>query len=227
VNRFFVAPGLTTSDRFPLPDAISHQVRRVLRMRDGDRIVLLTGDGTEAECRLDGDDCVVEARRAASGEPRHRLTACQALLKGDGLEHVVRQGTEIGVAGFRLIITERCVPREVTPRRLERLRAIAREAAEQSERGVVPPVEAPVALEAVLSPTSVLLFERNQGVRLSQLPPAETVVIGPEGGFAPAEVDAALSAGLVVAGLGRRILRSESVAPAAAAVILSRTGDFA
>jgi 16S rRNA (uracil1498-N3)-methyltransferase len=227
MTRFFVASGTTASDRFPLPGEIAHQVRRVLRLRDGDRIVLLTGDGIEAECRLDGDDCVVEARRAATGEPRHRLTVCQALLKGDGLEHVVRQGTEIGVARFRLVITERCVPRDVTPRRLERLRAIAREAAEQSERGIVPAVEAPVPLDAVLSPASVLLFERNDGVRLGQLPPAETVVIGPEGGFAPAEVETAASAGIVVAGLGPRILRSESVAPAAAAVILSRTGDFA
>jgi 16S rRNA (uracil1498-N3)-methyltransferase len=227
MNRFFVAPDSTRSGRFPLPDAIAHQVRRVLRLRDGDRIVLLTGDGTEAECRLDGTGCVVEARRAATGEPRHRLTVCQALLKGDALERVVRQGTEIGVARFRLVITERCVPRDMTPRRLERLRAIAREAAEQSERGVVPPVEAPMAFEAVLSPASVLLFERHGGARLGQLPPAETVVIGPEGGFVPAEVATARNAGLVVAGLGPRILRSESVAPAAAAVILSRTGDFA
>lgn len=227
MNRFFVAPGTTAPDRFPLPGAIAHQVRRVLRLRDGDRIVLLTGDGIEAECRLDGADCVVEARRAATAEPRHQLTVCQALLKGDGLEHVIRQGTEIGVARFGLVISERCVPSDVTPRRLERLRAIAREAAEQSERGKVPIVEAPVPLGAVLSPASVLLFERNDGVRLGQLPPAETVVIGPEGGFTPAEVEFAAGAGVVVAGLGPRILRSESVAPAAAAVILSRTGDFA
>jgi 16S rRNA (uracil1498-N3)-methyltransferase len=227
VNRFFVKPGVTASDRFPMPGELAHQVRRVLRLRDGDRIVLLAGDGFEAECRLDGEECVVEARRPGHGEPRHRLTVCQALLKGEGLEHVVRQGTEVGVARFRLVITERCVAREVSPRRLERLRAIAREAAEQSERGVVPPVEAPVPLEAVLSPASVLLFERHDGARLGQLPPAETVVIGPEGGFAPAEVETAMGAGLVVAGLGPRILRSESVALAATAVILSRTGDFA
>jgi 16S rRNA (uracil1498-N3)-methyltransferase len=227
MNRFFVPPGVTTPDRFPLPGAIAHQVRRVLRLRDGDRVVLLTGDGTEAECRLDGDECVVEARRPATDEPRHRLTVCQALLKGDALEHVVRQGTEIGVARFRLVITERCVARDLSPRRLERLRVIAREAAEQSERGVVPPVDAPVPLDAVLSSASVVLYERHDGVRLGQLPPAASVVIGPEGGFAPAEIEAARGASLVLAGLGPRILRSESVSLAAAAVILSRTGDFA
>ena len=227
MNRFFVAPGVTAPDRFALPDAIAHQVRRVLRLRDGDRIVLLTGDGWEAACRLDGDDCVVEERRTSTGEPRHRLTVCQALLKGDALEQVVQHGTEIGVDRFRLVVSERCVARDASPRRLERLRVIAREAAEQSERGVVPAVDAPVALPEVLTPGSVLLFERHDGARLGQVPAPASVVIGPEGGFAPAEVDAAQAAGVILAGLGPRILRSESVALAAAAVILSRTGDFA
>jgi 16S rRNA (uracil1498-N3)-methyltransferase len=227
VNRFFVAPGMTAADRFPLPDAIAHQVRRVLRLRDGDRLILLTGDGSEAICRLAGEDCMVEERRPAAGEPRHRLTICQALLKGDGLEEVVQHATEIGVAHFRLVVTERCVVRDLSPRRLERLRTIAREAAEQSERGTVPPVDAPVPLADAMRGGSVLLFERHDGVRLGQLPPPASVVIGPEGGFAPSEVEAAVAADMLVAGLGPRILRSESVALAAAAVILSRTGDFA
>ena len=92
----------------------------------------------------------------------------------------------------------------------------------------MPEVIAPVPLADVLASGSVLLFERHDGDRLGQLePPASTVIIGPEGGFTPAEVHAAVVAGASVAGLGPRILRSESVAVAAAAVILSRTGDFA
>ena len=63
--------------------------------------------------------------------------------------------------------------------------------------------------------------------RLGQVTPPSTIVIGPEGGFTPAEVQAAIDAGATVAGLGPRILRSETVAAVAAAVILSRTGDFA
>ena len=227
MNRFFVPVGTTAGDRFPLPMSIAHQVRRVLRLRDGDRLVLLEGDGREAVCQLEGDECVVEARGDAMGEPRHRLTVCQSLLKGDGLEEVVRRGTEVGVARFRLLVSERCVPRAMSPRRLERLQTIAREAAEQSERGIVPPVDAPVPFREVLTPDAVLLFERHDGARLGALPPATTVVIGPEGGFAPAEVEAAQVAGATLAALGPRILRSETVAPIVAALILSRTGDFA
>lgn len=227
LHRFVVAPAEMASERFPLPSGIAHQVRSVLRLRDGDRIVLLDGAGTAATTRLEGGACVVEARGPAGGEPAHRLTVWQALLRGDHLEPVIRHGAEVGVASFRLFVSDRCVAREISERRLQRLRAVAREATEQSERGIVPDVAAPVPFGEALARASVLLYERNAGERLSALDPPEDIVIGPEGGFTPDEVAAAESAGLVLAGLGPRILRAESVGVAAAAVILSRTGDFA
>ena len=227
MHRFFVHPDTLRSERFPIPAAIAHQVRRVLRLRDGERIVLLGGDGGEVVCRMDGSELVVEERRPASGEPRHRLTICQALIKGDGLDRVVEHGTEVGVAAFHLVVTARCVVRGLSDRRLERLRTIAREAAEQSERGIVPEVVAPRPLASVFSAASVLLFERHEGARLSEMPPAQALIIGPEGGFAPGEVAAARDAGVSVASLGPRILRSETVALAAAVVVLSRAGEFA
>ena len=112
----------------------------------------------------------------------------QALLKGDALETVIQHGTEVGVASFGLVVTERCVARDISAHRLERLRTIAREAAEQSERGIVPAIDAPVPLRDALAPGSVLLFERHGAARLGQLEPPDVVIIGPEGGFSPAEV---------------------------------------
>ncbi|HEX6655959.1 MAG TPA: RsmE family RNA methyltransferase [Candidatus Limnocylindria bacterium] len=229
LHRFFVAPQAMAGDHFPLPAAIARQVIRVLRLRDDDHLLLLDGRGEMATVRLRHGECVVESRGPAGGEPRHRLTVWQALLRGDHLEPVIRHGTEIGIAEFRLIVTERCVPRDLSPRKLERLESVAREAAEQSERGRIPAVLGPVPLaEALSAPReSVLLYERTDGRRLSQLDPPASVIIGPEGGFTPDEVAAAELVGVAIAGLGPRILRSESVALAAAAVILSRTGDFA
>lgn len=229
IHRFFVSPAEAppTGDRLPLPSSIERQVRRVLRLRDGAVIVLLPGEGTEVHCRLDGEECVVVERRASAGEPAHRLSVVQALLKGDGLETVVQQGTEVGVASFRLVVTERCVPREISARRLERLRVIARESAEQSERGVVPPVLEAVPFADAVAPGGVILAERDAAVGLASVEPPRMLIIGPEGGLSPAELDAARAAGMTLAGLGPRILRSETVAAAAAAVVLSRTGDFA
>ena len=122
-----------------------------------------------------------------AGEPRHRLSVWQALLRGDHLEPVVRHGTELGVHAFRLFVSERCVARELSARRLERLRIIAREAAEQSERGAVPEVIEPVAFDEALraagTEPSVLLYERTDDPRLSALEAPRGVVIGPEGGL--------------------------------------------
>jgi 16S rRNA (uracil1498-N3)-methyltransferase len=230
MHRFFVDAAAAASGRFPIPADIEHQVTRVLRLRDGDEITLLDGVGSEVRCRLDGGDCVLLERGKAGGEPSHNLTVWQALLKGDHLEPVIRHATELGIARFGLFISERCVARELSSRRLKRLCAVAREAAEQSERGIVPPVDEPVSFPAALkaaAPGSVLLFERHDGKRLTELEPPPSVFIGPEGGFSPGEVEAAERAGLAIAGLGPRILRSETVAVAAAAAILSRTGDFA
>ena len=226
-HRFFVDPGSTVADRFPLPVSIAHQVTRVLRLGDGAEVVLLEGDGRATRCRLDGDALVVLERVPSVGEPRHRLTVAQALLKGDHLEPVVRHGTEVGISRFELFVSRHSVPRDLSPARLARLRAVAREAAEQSERGVIPEVVGPLALSEVIGPTSVLLFERDMTTRLSEVPAPGRLVIGPEGGFTPDEVEAAVAAGATVASLGPRILRSESVAVAAAAVILAGTGDFA
>jgi 16S rRNA (uracil1498-N3)-methyltransferase len=227
LHRFFVDPAEMAGERFPVPAGIAHQVGRVLRLRDGERVVLLDGRGEAVTVRLDDGACVVEERGPAGGEPAHRLTVWQALLRGDHLEPVIRHGTEVGIAAFRLFVSERCVARELSPRKLERLRAVAREAAEQSERGLVPEVAAPVPLAEALASASVLLLERTDGPRLSALEAPGSVIIGPEGGFTPDEAADAERAGLTLAGLGPRILRSETVAVAAAAVILARTGDFA
>jgi 16S rRNA (uracil1498-N3)-methyltransferase len=230
MHRFFVDPRAMAGERFAIPAVVSHQVTRVLRLHDGDEITLLDGVGQEARCRLEGSECIVFERRAAQGEPDHKLIVWQALLKGDHLEPVIRHGTEIGIARFRLFVSERCVLRELSPRKLERLQAVAGEAAEQSERGIVPPVDAPVSYAQALkaaAPGSVLLFERQNAKRLTQIEPPPGVFIGPEGGFSPGEIEGAGWAGVTVAGLGPRILRSETVAVAVAAAILSRTGDFA
>jgi 16S rRNA (uracil1498-N3)-methyltransferase len=226
-HRFFVEPGTAAGERLALPDVIAHQITHVLRLRDGDEIVLLEGDGLEVRCRLGAGGLDVVSRNPALGEPRHRLAVAQALLKGDHLEPVVRHGTEVGIARFELFVSDRCVVREISDARLVRLRAVAREAAEQSERGIVPEVVAPVPVADLLGPGSVLLFERRNGPGLSEVPAPERLIIGPEGGFSQDEVSVAERAGATIAGLGPRILRSESVAVAAAAVVLSRTGDFA
>lgn len=227
LHRFFVPPDEATGDRFPTPASIRHQVDRVLRLRDGDHLVLLTGDGNEARCRLESGACVVEERRAVTSEPAHRLTLVQALLKGDGLEEVVDRGTELGVASFELVVTERCIARELSGGKLRRLRAIAAEAAARAERAVIPPVHEAVAFDAAIAPGTYLLYERAGSAALGQHGSAPArLAIGPEGGFTDDEVQRARSKGAVVVGLGPRIMRARSVGVVAAALVLGASGDL-
>ena len=127
----------------------------------------------------------------ARGEPGHRLTIAQALLKGDHLESVIRQGTEIGVSRFELVVTERCVARAVSPARM-RLRAVAREAAEQSERGIGAGRRGTgPAGRGHRSGLGPPVGTVGRPAPVAGLPPMERLVIGPKGGFPPAEVSAA------------------------------------
>lgn len=226
VHRFFVPANEAAGDRFPVPPSARRHLA-VLRVRDGDSIVLLTGDGTELIGRIDGSEVVVEGRRPAAGEPRHDVTIVQALLKGDALDEVVDRTTELGAARIRLVVAERCVVRELGSHRVERLARIASEAAARAERGRVPVIDGPLPLADALDRDSVVLLEREDGRRLVDLPAPSALVVGPEGGFGPADLEAIRRAGSPTAGLGPRILRGRSVAAAALAVVLASTGDFA
>ena len=84
VHRFFVPPGEITGARFPIPGPIEHQVRRVLRLRDGDEVVLLPGDGTEVACRIEAADCVVTERRTSRAKVRPWPVERRAMAQGDG-----------------------------------------------------------------------------------------------------------------------------------------------
>ena len=228
LHRFFVAPDAMRGDRFPLPESIAHQVTHVLRLQDGDRIVLLDGAGESATVRLIDGGCEVESRGAAGGEPVHRLVIWQALLRGDHLEPVIRHGTEIGIAAVPAVrLGTVRGPRDVATQPGASAGGGARGRGAIGARHGAVRCRPRWRCATHVEPTSVLLYERADGARLGSLDPPAALVIGPEGGFSPGEVAAADQAGMTVAGLGPRILRSESVALAAAAVVLSRSGDFA
>ena len=138
----------------------------------------------------------------------------------------MRQGTELGVGSFRLVVTQRCVARELSARKLDRLRAIARESAEQAERAAVPVVDAPVALDDVLQPGTVLLAERHDGLRLRDLPPPGTVIIGPRVGSPRRSWLRPRRPGWSWSDSGPGSC-ARTVAAAVAAAVLYRSGDFA
>lgn len=215
----------TMEEPIELPTAELEKFRKVLRLERGAPIAVLPGDGTIIRCRLEGRVAIPELRDQGAPEPAVKITIAQALPKGDRFETVLRMGTEIGVASFIAFPAERSVVRWDEKKRGERLRrfvAIVQEAAEQSFRAVLPPVTYLLSLNEVLkNPAAVVLSESETlSTSLAELPNKEVIlVVGPEGGWSPAEI--ALIAGRGVT-MGPHVMRTDTAGIAAASYLLLR-----
>ena len=235
--RLFVPPARLQGDRVTLAGEEHRRVCRVLRLQAGDRVTLFDGEGVECDAVLAAPtsrsvDAVLVARRAVGAPAGAPVTLLCGLTKGERMELVVQKATELGVARLVPIVTARAVPRLEAERaagRRARWRTLAREAARPGGRADAPVIDdiTPFAAALPALPAlalKLLFWEEASGVPLRAcLPataPAQVVLaVGPEGGFAPAEVAAAEAAGFRVAGLGPRTLRAETAAIVALALV--------
>lgn len=244
LNRFFVSTSDFDGDRVRLSREQAHQVRQVLRLKPGDTIVVLDGRGMEYEVNLttvSHSEAVgqITTSREAVGEPKVGLTLFQSLLVREKFEWVLQKGTEVGVAEFVPILTSRGLVRtkEIYEDKLDRWNRIMTEAAEQSHRGRVPKIEPVIPFAEVFSRfvgfdrfliaapgPSAALRKVLQGI--GRPDPSIALIIGPEGGFTDEEVTLARAKGAIPVGLGPRILRTETAAVVASALILYELGEM-
>ncbi|MBM4356477.1 MAG: 16S rRNA (uracil(1498)-N(3))-methyltransferase [Deltaproteobacteria bacterium] len=217
-----------------LDDATARYVTRVHRLgRDACFTAFDPDVALEAEVRI----LSIEARvRIAVGEPRpsrnvptRRTTVIQAASKGTKIEDVLRDATELGVTRFVVAMSERSV-RRPEPSQHARWRRVAVEAARQSGRGDVPEIVGPVSLSAALGEPGELRWLLDPaGRQARELRPSTTtsavVAIGPEGGFAPAELALADRASFERVRLGRFVLRTETACAAVLGAIEALSND--
>jgi 16S rRNA (uracil1498-N3)-methyltransferase len=244
-NRFFILASDLQGDRVRLSPEQSHQVHQVLRLRTGDRIVVLDNTCVEydvtlttVEKRAVGGQ--VTASRQARGEPTVHLTLFQSVLAREKFEWVLQKGTEVGVSRFVPVLTERSLARTRTleDNKRDRWHRILVEAAEQSHRGRVPTLD-PIHpfSEAIcemahfdrslIAATSGPTRSLKEALGPDEKPPASVaILIGPEGGFSDDEVRQACEHGVLPIGLGPRILRTETAAMVMPALILHELGDL-
>jgi len=240
MHRFFISGENLRGGQVVLTGQQAHQIRSVLRMAPGDEIIVLDNTGCEyvvaitdlARQRAAGQ---VIDKRLAQGEPRTQITLYQALLAREKFEWVLQKCTEVGVTRFVPMVTERSIVRRtdtITPARLARWKTIVTESAEQSGRGRIPQLECPLKFADALAglgafdrrliacpqTTGPTLREILQAGRAESV--AIALLIGPEGGFSDEEVAAACEKGAVAMSLGKRILRTETAAVVASALIL-------
>jgi 16S rRNA (uracil1498-N3)-methyltransferase len=243
MHRFFVSPEIVAQQEVSLGPELAHRLGRVLRLQPGDRVLLLDGSGREYDVELTGLSAsavrgTVMASHEGTGEPRLRLTLYQVLIKGPRFDWVLEKGTEVGISSFVPVVSSRSVvrPGEASASRLERWRRIVTEAAEQSGRSRLPQLSPPIAFaDAVASAPGLRLlpWEGEADGTLREALAAEgplqavSLFIGPEGGFPAEEVEMARRQGVQTVSLGPRILRAETAAIVAAALILQELGEMA
>ncbi len=238
MHRFFIPPTWIHGSTVLLEDPVANQIRVVLRMRPGARLLVLDDQGWEYEVELVMVEkkrarCQLIDKRPASGEPRTQITLYQCLLKKDNFEWVLQKGTEIGVSRFVPVISQRTVIADrdrVTAHKLPRWERIITEAAEQSRRGRVPVLEEPISFaqavaDAGQADRALIPWEQEtvhsfKSVLSGSGAAAVALIIGPEGGFAEEEIELAGQYGVIPVTLGPRILRSETAAVAAALLAL-------
>lgn len=239
--RFFLPPDQIRAPEVVLTEQDANHVARVLRMRPGDTLFVLDGLGSLYHVRLTEVDRreargEILSREAATGELPVPVTLVQGMPKGEKFDWILQKATELGIDRIVPVVTERSVVRLSADRSQDKVRrwqAIAREAAEQCERAKVPVVHAPVELATWLQEPAtegvrrLACLERHGGLPLVRAlegdrPRGYEIVVGPEGGFSPAEAERLLASGAQNVSLGGRILRTETASLMAVAVIASR-----
>ncbi len=243
---FYASPDGFSEDIIELDKSESHHASKVMRLRQGDFVMLVDGLGQACRGEIERIGrgrlvCVkVHTRIRNYGEPFVKLTLAAGLSVGSKLDTIVQKATELGVSRFVPILSERSKVKLDDPRRaankIKRLNKIALAAIKQCRRSCCPVIAGPVSFETFVKetdPESVnLLFHPKaskttladclSGDKVSRI----TVLVGPESGFSDDEAEAAIAAGYKSISLGQRILRSETAAPAVCAIVMDRLGEL-
>jgi 16S rRNA (uracil1498-N3)-methyltransferase len=252
-GRFLLSrDALTPGAELTLPDEIAHQARDVLRLGLGDALRLLDGAGGEyaAEVTQVSRRVVtvhVGAREDGLAAASVQLTLCLGLLKAARFEWALQKGTELGIAVFQPLLTERAVAatEEFGSAKRRRYERIIAEALEQCGGSWLPDLAEPRTLADALggAPADAIALIPWEGEAAAPLREtlareaarrredgaatelrAVWLAIGPEGGFSAGEVALARAAGALPVTLGPRILRAETAAIVAAALALDTLG---
>lgn len=224
MHRFYVPDLPHEGALVALSDEEARHLTQVLRLGLGDQVRVFDGRGREHLARVEvaarqRAEVRVGAQAIAAPEVPVRLTLAAALLKGDKFDDVVRDAAMLGVLVVCPLVTARTeVPaaRAGKVSRVDRWTRVVLSSVKQCGRAVVPEVEEPQALADALSRLPrplIALVEPSLAAGTATLPPrpeAATVLVGPEGGWAPAEVEALAEAGATLFSLGGRTLRADA-----------------
>ncbi|MFC0188132.1 16S rRNA (uracil(1498)-N(3))-methyltransferase [Fictibacillus aquaticus] len=233
MQRYFIKPEQKTGVHITITGDDASHIARVMRMAPGDKVVCSDNSGMSMVCELiDVTPQQAECKVLETYEDRSSLpvSVCiaQGLPKGDKLDMIVQKGTELGASSFFPFSSSRAIVKwdeKKGAKKIERLGKIAKEAAEQAHRSVVPAVHSPGSFQDLLNMAEqytikIAAYEESAkssehslfAAALSNASPGDSILcaVGPEGGLSEREAAALESHGFLLCGLGPRILRTET-----------------
>lgn len=242
-HRFFAPPSAITGSRVVLVAEESYHLQRVLRLRPGATVSVFDGLGKEYTCRVqrldrDQTELLMLEETQPNTESALDLTLAQGLIKGEKFDLIIQKATELGLQRLVPLVTAHTLSsgaQQVSPARLARWQRIVLEATKQCGRTRLMKITAPMAWHQFIAalPQPTLLFCERGGESLHRLRQGWSVstaprclMIGPEGGWDPQELEMALSAGAIPVSLGPRILRTETAAIVAISLTQYLWGDL-
>ncbi|MEW6689790.1 MAG: 16S rRNA (uracil(1498)-N(3))-methyltransferase [Pseudomonadota bacterium] len=240
--RLYVEAKLQQGAGLALPPEAAHHAARVLRLREGDAVLLFDGRGGEygARLRMPGRGQVIaeiDARRETERESPLAVTLAQGVSSGEKMDFTIQKAVELGVAAVQPLLAEKSVVRlsgERAAKRLAHWRRVAIAACEQCGRNRLPEIREPKSpgvycrTADALSMRILLSPEGDRSLRDRMPGPGQKVIlaVGPEAGFSSEEEALLVAAGFAKVRLGPRVLRTETAALAALAALNALAGDF-
>lgn len=224
LQRVAIAPEQLNQNQIALTSEQHHYLRRVLRLQSGDRFIAMTGQGQSWITELQSDQAIILEAIDSQSELSVSVALMLALPKGTAFDDVIRQTTELGVTCIAPVISDRTLLNP-SSNKLDRWRRIAQEAAEQSERQIVPTILEPVsfqeALKTLTADQKFICVARGSSPHLMSCLSAGSILvaIGCEGGWTESEVEHAIAVNYQPVSLGRRILRAVTAPIAALSMI--------
>jgi 16S rRNA (uracil1498-N3)-methyltransferase len=241
-TRLFVSGPLINGAEIELDGDRARYLGKVLRARAGDRLRIFNGDGPEWPATIQslGKNRVILKLGDgfdAGTESALKTHLVQGISRGERMDFVIQKATELGVKRITPVLTEYGVVKlngDRAEKRRDHWQKIAASACEQSGRTRVPLIDSPLPLKSWFGSKTdkvdaELILAPNAQMPLTHIAAPATkvcILIGPEGGFSDIEYDDANAAGFTAVSLGPRVLRTESAALAALAVMQSTWGDF-
>lgn len=237
LTRNFVDQHFAVNKKIILEKSSTHHLLKVLRKKEGDEIILFDGKGNSClgvisslnKSQLELEIIELFDKTLRSGI---KISLGQSLIKSDPLNFIIQKATELGVASFYPLITDRSVIKlKMTKNRALKWSLIARGACEQCGENWLPIIESPMKLdkwaEVEKSKIKIVLYPHANN-KISDLDYKDSVslAIGPEGDFTEYEVDSLIEKGFIPVTIGKRILRAETAAISAISSVRFSAKEF-